>query len=65
MQKSFEYRQCVMLVGMKLADLHKAQANVGPHKNRTDPCTGRGRQIKLENRTLKNQESHHRVAAAR
>ena len=37
---------------MKLVDFHKAQTNVGPHKKRTDPCAGRGRQIKLENWTL-------------
>ena len=53
---------------MKLVDLHKAQVNVGPHtkkrmkaqvnvgphtKKRMDLCAGRGRQIKLENWTLK------------
>ena len=32
--KSFEYCQCVVLVGMKLVDLHRAQANVGPHKKK-------------------------------
>ena len=26
------YRQCFVLAGMKLVNLHKAQANVGPHK---------------------------------
>ena len=63
-QKSFEYRQCVVLAGMKLVDLHKAQANVGPHKKERIRALAGADKIKLENWTLKNQKSHHEVAAA-
>ena len=46
-KKSFEYCQCVVLSGMKLVDLHKAQANVGPHtkKKRIRALAGAGWKI--------------------
>ena len=38
-QKGFEYCQCVVLAGMKLVGLHRAQANVGPRKkNNASVC---------------------------
>ena len=49
---------------MKLVDLHKSQANVGPHKKERIHALAETDKIKLENWTLKNQKSHHGVAAA-
>ena len=31
-QQCTQVAKCVVLAGLKLIDLHKAQANVGPHK---------------------------------
>ena len=50
---------------MKLVDLHKAQANVGPHKKEwIRALAGANKSSWKIARTLKNQKSHHGLGAS-
>ena len=58
MQKSFEYRQCVVLAGMKLVDLHKAQTNVRRSTQKNGSVCWQGLTNQAGKLDTKNKKSH-------